>query len=144
MWSKSMTFPTPHIGHSRHGLFFTRLDCQQSAYPTTTPFRLFFLQLMLPFPSPLQRGWCEVRSLVENCTRKTHIYIKKCNVHLCLIKDGYCTVGYCFLKSSSFRWQHNMSLNLLKEAEKKFIFVLGTILHMVLFLIANCSLIPKM
>jgi hypothetical protein len=24
--SKSLTFPTPHIGHSRHGLFFTRLD----------------------------------------------------------------------------------------------------------------------
>jgi hypothetical protein len=24
MRSKSMTFPTPHIGHSRHGLFFTR------------------------------------------------------------------------------------------------------------------------
>jgi hypothetical protein len=23
-WSKSMTFPTPHIDHSRHGLFFTR------------------------------------------------------------------------------------------------------------------------
>jgi hypothetical protein len=22
--SKLMTFPTPHIGHSRHGLFFTR------------------------------------------------------------------------------------------------------------------------
>jgi hypothetical protein len=22
--SRSMTFPTPHIGHSRHGLFFTR------------------------------------------------------------------------------------------------------------------------
>jgi hypothetical protein len=29
--SKSMTFPTPHIGHSRHGLFFTRLDCQYNA-----------------------------------------------------------------------------------------------------------------
>jgi hypothetical protein len=56
--SKSMTFPTPHIGHSRHGLFFTTLDCQSndnpsekdhdlpgifriavSIYPTTTPFR---------------------------------------------------------------------------------------------------------
>jgi hypothetical protein len=24
--SKSMTFPTPHIGHSRHGLFFTIID----------------------------------------------------------------------------------------------------------------------
>jgi hypothetical protein len=29
--SKSMTFPTPHIGHSRHDLFFTRLDCQFNA-----------------------------------------------------------------------------------------------------------------
>jgi hypothetical protein len=26
--SKSMTFPTPHIGHSRYGLFFTRPDCE--------------------------------------------------------------------------------------------------------------------
>jgi hypothetical protein len=25
MWSESITFPTPHVGHSRHGLFFTRL-----------------------------------------------------------------------------------------------------------------------
>jgi hypothetical protein len=32
--SKSMTFPTPHIGHSRHGLFFTRLDCQFNAKPS--------------------------------------------------------------------------------------------------------------
>jgi hypothetical protein len=32
------------------------------------------LQLMLPVPSPLQRGWCKVRSLVANCAMKTHIY----------------------------------------------------------------------
>jgi hypothetical protein len=32
--SKSMTFPTPLIGHSRHGLFFTRLDCQSNAKPS--------------------------------------------------------------------------------------------------------------
>jgi hypothetical protein len=32
--SKSMTFPTPHKGHSRHGLFFTRLDCQSNAKPS--------------------------------------------------------------------------------------------------------------
>jgi hypothetical protein len=25
--SKSKIFPTPHIGHLRHGLIFTRLDC---------------------------------------------------------------------------------------------------------------------
>jgi hypothetical protein len=31
---KSMTFPTPHIGHSRHGLFFTILDCQSNAKPS--------------------------------------------------------------------------------------------------------------
>jgi hypothetical protein len=31
--SKSLTFPTLHIGHSRHGLFFTRLDCQPNAKP---------------------------------------------------------------------------------------------------------------
>jgi hypothetical protein len=31
--SESMIFPTPHIGHSRHGLFFTRLDCQSNAKP---------------------------------------------------------------------------------------------------------------
>jgi hypothetical protein len=31
---KSMTFPTPHIVHSRHGLFFTRLDCQSNAKPS--------------------------------------------------------------------------------------------------------------
>jgi hypothetical protein len=29
-----MTFPTPHTGHSRHGLFFTRLYCQSNAKPT--------------------------------------------------------------------------------------------------------------
>jgi hypothetical protein len=29
-----MTFPTPHIGHSRHGLFFTILDCQSNAKPS--------------------------------------------------------------------------------------------------------------
>jgi hypothetical protein len=29
-----MIFPTPHIGHSRHGLFFTRLDCQSNAKPS--------------------------------------------------------------------------------------------------------------
>jgi hypothetical protein len=29
-----MTFSTPHIGHSRHGLFFTRLDCQSNAKPS--------------------------------------------------------------------------------------------------------------
>jgi hypothetical protein len=29
-----MSFPTPHIGHSRHGLFFTRLDCQSNAKPS--------------------------------------------------------------------------------------------------------------
>jgi hypothetical protein len=47
-----MTFSTPHIGHSRHGIFFTKLDCQFNAEkdhdlpvtfgvagnPTTTPF----------------------------------------------------------------------------------------------------------
>jgi hypothetical protein len=32
--SKLMTFPTPHIGHSRHGLFFTRLDCQSNPKPS--------------------------------------------------------------------------------------------------------------
>jgi hypothetical protein len=26
-----MTFSTPHIGDSRHGLFFTKLDCQSNA-----------------------------------------------------------------------------------------------------------------
>jgi hypothetical protein len=26
-----MTFPTPHKGNLRHGLFFTRLDCQSNA-----------------------------------------------------------------------------------------------------------------
>jgi hypothetical protein len=26
-----MTFPTLHMGRSRHGLFFTRLDCQSNA-----------------------------------------------------------------------------------------------------------------
>jgi hypothetical protein len=58
MWSRPKTFPTPHIGHSRHGLFFTRwivwkglwltrdsnpgpLELQ-SALLTTTPFRSFF------------------------------------------------------------------------------------------------------
>jgi hypothetical protein len=30
----SMTFPTRHIGHSSHGLFFTRLDCQSNAKPS--------------------------------------------------------------------------------------------------------------
>jgi hypothetical protein len=29
-----MIFSTPHIGHSRHGLFFTRLDCQSNAIPS--------------------------------------------------------------------------------------------------------------
>jgi hypothetical protein len=29
--SKWMTFPTPHIGHSRHDLYFTRFDCQTNA-----------------------------------------------------------------------------------------------------------------
>jgi hypothetical protein len=32
--SKSVTFPTPHIGHSRHGISFTRLDCQSNALPS--------------------------------------------------------------------------------------------------------------
>jgi hypothetical protein len=31
--NKSMTLPTPHIGYSRHGLFFKRLDCQSNAKP---------------------------------------------------------------------------------------------------------------
>jgi hypothetical protein len=30
----NLTFSTPHIGHSRHGLFFTRLDCQSNAKPS--------------------------------------------------------------------------------------------------------------
>jgi hypothetical protein len=34
MRSKWMTFSTPHIGHLRHGLFFTRLDCQFNAKPS--------------------------------------------------------------------------------------------------------------
>jgi hypothetical protein len=29
--SESMTFPTPHIGNTSHGLFFKRLDCQSNA-----------------------------------------------------------------------------------------------------------------
>jgi hypothetical protein len=29
-----LTFLTPHIGHSRHGLFFTRLNCQSNAKPS--------------------------------------------------------------------------------------------------------------
>jgi hypothetical protein len=29
-----MTFSTPQIGYSRHGLFFTRLDCQSNAKPS--------------------------------------------------------------------------------------------------------------
>jgi hypothetical protein len=32
--SKSVTFPTPDIGHTRHGLFFRRLDCQSNAKPS--------------------------------------------------------------------------------------------------------------
>jgi hypothetical protein len=32
--SKSMTFPTLHIIHSRHGLFFTRLDRQANTKPS--------------------------------------------------------------------------------------------------------------
>jgi hypothetical protein len=32
--SKLMTFPTRHIGHSRHGLFFIRLDCQSNTDPS--------------------------------------------------------------------------------------------------------------
>jgi hypothetical protein len=28
-----MTFPNPHIGQSRHGLFFTRLNFQSNAKP---------------------------------------------------------------------------------------------------------------
>jgi hypothetical protein len=28
-----MSFSTPYKGHSRHGLFFTRLDCQSNAKP---------------------------------------------------------------------------------------------------------------
>jgi hypothetical protein len=31
---KSKIFPTPHIGHSRQGLFFARLDCQSNAKPS--------------------------------------------------------------------------------------------------------------
>jgi hypothetical protein len=34
MQSKSMIFPTPHIGYSKHGLFFTRLDCQSNDKPS--------------------------------------------------------------------------------------------------------------
>jgi hypothetical protein len=30
----SKSTPTPHIGHSRHGLFFTRLNCQSNAKPS--------------------------------------------------------------------------------------------------------------
>jgi hypothetical protein len=29
-----LTISTPHIGHSRHGLFFARLDCQSNAKPS--------------------------------------------------------------------------------------------------------------
>jgi hypothetical protein len=32
--SKSTTLPNPQIGHSRHGLFFTRLNCQSNAKPS--------------------------------------------------------------------------------------------------------------
>jgi hypothetical protein len=32
--SKSMTFATRYIGYSRHGLIFTRLDCQSNAKPS--------------------------------------------------------------------------------------------------------------
>jgi hypothetical protein len=32
--NKSMTFAIPHIGHSRHGLFSIRLDCQSNAKPS--------------------------------------------------------------------------------------------------------------
>jgi hypothetical protein len=41
--SKSMTFPTPYIGHSRHGLFFTRwivnpmLNLLKRTYPGLEP-----------------------------------------------------------------------------------------------------------
>jgi hypothetical protein len=34
--SKSMTFSTPHKGHLRHVLFFTRLDCQNLLKRTMT------------------------------------------------------------------------------------------------------------
>jgi hypothetical protein len=29
-----LTFSTPHIGHSRHRLFFTKLDCPSNAKPS--------------------------------------------------------------------------------------------------------------
>jgi hypothetical protein len=32
--SKSITSPAPHIGHSRHGLFCSRLVCQSNAKPS--------------------------------------------------------------------------------------------------------------
>jgi hypothetical protein len=32
--SKPMIYPTPHIGHLRHGFFFTGLDCQSNANPS--------------------------------------------------------------------------------------------------------------
>jgi hypothetical protein len=38
--SKSMTFLNSRVGYSRHGLFFTRLDCQSNAKPSEKDFGL--------------------------------------------------------------------------------------------------------
>jgi hypothetical protein len=54
--SKSMTFPTPHKGHSRHGLFFTRPDCQSNANPSEKDHDLlgtFGVAVSIPFSSSI-------------------------------------------------------------------------------------------
>jgi hypothetical protein len=48
---KSMTFPTPHVGHSRHGLFFTRPDCKFNAKPSEKDHDLLGIRAWDPWSS---------------------------------------------------------------------------------------------
>jgi hypothetical protein len=94
MWSKLMTFPTQHIGHSRHGLFFTRrivnpmlnLLKRTMTYPVVKP-RTFGLHSALltttPFRSsefsnnPENHGQGETALCHQLISKKKHSYTLK-------------------------------------------------------------------
>jgi hypothetical protein len=98
--SKSKTFPTPHIGHSRQGLFLTRPDCQSNAKPSEKDHDLLGIRTRHPWSSsqhtqPLHHLGssihcyiflkCPLNKWALKKSSFTAIYFNKCYVNKCSI-----------------------------------------------------------
>jgi hypothetical protein len=98
-----VTFSTPHIGHSRHGLFFTRLDCQSNAKP-----------------SEIDHGLPGIRYAGQNCSGSNKLYKRSAKIDekMCfsehedvMIGKAFAILGFIRILSFEFRDPYTLKLS---------------------------------